>query len=439
MNLSKYVSDVNKVFEDKNEIVLASKTELQEGSSSPNHQLLDLCEQNIREECIGVYIQKARKLFDIGFYDHAVLEYWNRAMTDLKDKLTVYGLEHFPGELNLKIKTREDLDNNAKDIKIIEACHLLGIIDGEAHVFLKHCLNVRNNFSAAHDTDSPIDPIEAINLIKNCVKYVLQRDVPSPAMTITDLLKYLQSSTFEVEHFKEIVNDQSTKVVESFLRRVFNEYIDPQTTKEYRDNLKLVIGIVWGMMGDEVKSDIGQKLMQLKLEDEVDKSLYAMDFLVEVKGVKFIPMAVRKHIFTKKAKELLEAHGGTNNFYTEVTHAKELEALGFNIPEESLETYVKAIIFSYTGNSWGHSRGASPYVQAMIANLTTKGVEIFLDKLEADTSYAWHFSSGRPIKRFKEVLEILKGKSNLLPKHKTKIDYYLKLKSLRDHFSSMIE
>ncbi|MEW4226409.1 hypothetical protein [Rossellomorea marisflavi] len=427
------------MFEERNEIILAEKTDIQEGSTNPNHQLLSLCEQNIREECNGVYIKKARTLFDIGFYDHAVLEYWNRAMTDLKDKLTVYGLEHFPGELNLKIKTREDLDNNAKDIRIIEACHLLGIIDGEALVFLKHCLNVRNNFSAAHDTDSPIDPIEAINLIKNCVKYVLQRDVPSPAMTITDLLKYLQTSTFEVEHFEEIVKDQSTKVVESFARRVFNEYIDPQTTKEYRDNLKSVIGIVWGMLGDEVKSELGQKLMQLKLEDEVDKSLYAMDFLIQVQGVKFIPMAVRKHIFTKKAKELLEAHTGANNFYTEVTHAKELEALGFIVPEESLETYVKAIIFSYTGNPWGNSRGASPYVQAMIANLSTKGIEILLDKLETDTSYAWHFSSGRPIKRFKEVLDILQGKSNLLPKHKAKIDYLLKVKSLRTHFSTIIE
>lgn len=66
----------------------------------------------------------------------------------------------------------------------------MGIIDNEAHIFLNHCLNVRNNFTAAHDTESPIDSLEALNLIKNCVKYVLQRDVPSPAMTINDLLKY---------------------------------------------------------------------------------------------------------------------------------------------------------------------------------------------------------------------------------------------------------
>ncbi|WP_343816466.1 hypothetical protein, partial [Virgibacillus siamensis] len=258
------------------------------------------------------------------------------------------GLEHFPSELNLKIKTREDI-SNIKDSQVIEGCYLLGIIDDEAYTFLKHCLAVRNNFTAAHDTESPIDPLEALNLIKNCVKYVLQRDVPSPAMTINDLLQYIQSENFDVDHFKEVIKDQSPKIIESFLRRIFSEYIDPQTTKDYRDNLKLIIKEVWDKVGEEVKSDMGQRLMQLKLEDEVDKSLYAMDFILQVKGMKYIPKTVRKHIFIKKSREFLHAHSGFNNFYTEVSHAKELEELGFNIPDEAMKAYVKAITFSYTG------------------------------------------------------------------------------------------
>ncbi|PGU24582.1 hypothetical protein COD66_29695 [Bacillus cereus] len=373
-----------------------------------------------------------------GFHDHAVLEYWNRAITDLKDKLTIYGLEHFPSELNLRVKTREDL-SNLKDSQVIEACYLIGIIDSEAHVFLKHCLNVRNNFTAAHDTESPIDPIEGLNLIKNCVKYVLQRDVPSPAMTINDLLKYIQSSNFDKENFKEVRKDQSDKVVESFLRRIFNEYINPQTTKDYIDNLKVIVEDVWKLLGEEVKSDIGQKLLQLKLEDEVDKSLYAMDLMLQVKGVKYIPMSVRKHMFIKKAKELIDAHTGFNNFYSEVPHAIELEALGYNVPDDALEIYVKEIVFSFTGNSSGYSHGASSNTQRMIGNLTTKGVEQFLIALKKDSVYAWHFTSNEPIKGLVKVFELLKGKSNLLPRHKTAIEEYLKMKSLRDHYMKIID
>lgn len=426
------------MFEDKRELKVITGKEISEINDNPSYQMLSVFEQNVREDCQGKYMSKARTLFEIGFYDHAVLEYWNRAMTDLKDKLTIYGLEHFPSELNKKIKTRDDLAS-VRDSTIIEACQLLGIIDQEAYVFLTHCLNIRNNFSAAHDTENPIDPFEALNLIKNCVKYVLQRDVPAPAMTINDLFKYIQSENFEVEHFEEVVKDQSPKVVESFIRRIFSEYIDPQTTKEYRDNLKLIIQFVWEMIGEELKSEIGQKLMQLKLEDEVDKSLYAMDFILEVKGMKYIPLAVKKHIFTKKSKELIDAHNGMNNFYTETTHAKELDALGYSVPDEALDTYVQAITFSFTGNTWGNSHGAYPYVLSMIENLSTKGVEAFLQALEGDSGFAWHFTSREPVKRLVLLLEVLKGKSNLLPKHKTKIEQYLKMKSLREHFLKITE
>lgn len=425
------------MFEDEKDMIIPVKGEVMDASSNPQHQLLSLCEQSVREDCRGQYMDKARTLFNIGFYDHAVLEYWNRGITDLKDKLTIYGLEHFPSEFNVKVKTRTDL-LNVKDSVIIDACQALGIIDDEAHVFLKHCLNVRNNFTAAHDTNTPIDPIESINLIKNCIKYVLQRDLPSPAMTINDFINYIQSNNFDPTHFEETIKHQSSKVIESFLRRIFNEYIESQTLKDYRDNLKLIVKIVWNIVGEEIKSEIGQKLVHLKLENEVDKSLYALDFMLQVGGIKYIPMAVRKHIFTKKSKELMDAHHGMNNFYTEVTHARELEALGYNIPDESMESYVTAITFSFTGNSWGHSIDASSYNKAMFSNLSTKGVEKFLESLENDSAYTWHFTSRAPVKRLVELLKILEEKSNLLPKHKTKIAEFLKQKSLRDYFLTKI-
>jgi len=159
-------------------------------------------------------------------------------------------------------------------------------------------------------------------------------------MTINDFINYIQSNNFDPTHLEETIKHQSSKVIESFLRRIFNEYIESQTLKDYRDNLKLIVKIVWNIVGEEIKSEIGQKLVHLKLENEVDKSLYALDFMLQVGGIKYIPMAVRKHIFTKKSKELMDAHHGMNNFYTEVTHARELEALGYNVPDESMESYV---------------------------------------------------------------------------------------------------
>lgn len=223
------------------------------------------------------------------------------------------------------------------------------------------------------------------------------------------------------------------------MRRIFNEYTNPETQKDYRDNLKVIVKHVWDLVGDEVKSDIGQKLLQLKLEDKVDMSLYANDFIIKVKGIKYVPSSVRKHMFIKKAKEFLVAHDGYNNFYTEVPHAVELEELGYDVPDDALEIYVKAIIFSYAGNSYGYSHDASPNNKRMIENLSTKGVEQLLNSLSNNKEYAWHFTSNAPINRLKEVLEMLRGKSNLLPKHKTAIEKILKVKLLRKYFMDMTE
>jgi len=57
----------------------------------------------------------------------------------------------------------------------------------------------------------------------------------------------------------------------------------------------------------------------------------------------------------------------------------------------------------------------------MFSNLSTKGVEKFLESLENDSAYTCHFTSRAPVKRLIELLKILEEKSNLLPKHKTKI------------------
>src|SRR5699024_7858219 len=160
---------------------------------------------------------------------------------------------------------------------------------------------------------------------------------------------------------------------------------------------------------------------------------------LQVQGIKYIPQTVRKHIFIKKSNELLEAHRGMNNFYTEIIHAKELKELGFNIPDESMPAYIQAVTFSYTGNTWGTSDGAHPYNQSMIENLSTKGIEVLLESLEKDVSYAWHFTNEKSIKMLINLLEILKDKYNLLPKHKTKIESFLKMQSIKNYFTEKLD
>lgn len=415
------------------EILAPNNTMLQTVPRDFSEPVLGDIEEAIRPDCRGEYSKTARDLYELGYYRHAVLEYWNRAMSDLKDKLVTYGLQHLPKELGIKVRSKEDF-LKVVDSKIIEASHRLGLIDGEAYLFLTHGLNVRNSFTAAHDTKSPIDAMEALNFIKNCVKYVLQRNLPSPAMNIKDIMAAIQSESFDTDNLIDIINDQSPSIVDSLLTRIFDEYTTLWTSDSERDNFDTIIKVIWEKVDDKSKQQIGQKFAEFKIEGEVDKSLLAMNFILVVGGMNFVPHYIKKTIFQKASTALIRAHHGPNNFYNEPSFAENLRNLGYDIPKDSLSSYVKAVTFSFCGNYYGVSDRALMHNTEMLKNFSANCVERLLHDLSNDKDYALKFVSENPCGRLKELFKILLEKKNVTVRQREALENYKNNPNLRSHF-----
>jgi hypothetical protein len=177
----------------------------------------------IRPECRGLYIEKAQRAAGVGLWDSVMLYFWNEAMHDLRRKVVAYGIEYFPS--TQKLSDQDSLREDINDYELIEGCFQLGIISKEAWFFLQQCRDIRNQYTAAHLSDSQIDMMEALNFIKNCVKYVLTHELPSPGFSIRDFMVRLSNHDVSdmIAEIEMGINDQAPEIRKIILNRLFSE------------------------------------------------------------------------------------------------------------------------------------------------------------------------------------------------------------------------
>lgn len=396
----------------------------------------------IRPECReDLSIEKAKVAINAGLNDAAINYVWNLAIYDLQKKIHAYGIDYFASAVNWEgkeLKTVEDL-RDVKDYQIITGAFALGIIVNEAHFFLQQCREIRNNFSTAHYPMGQLDKFEAFNFIKNCVKYVLTFDPPAPGLQIKELIERLSEEELdETDDLKVILESQSSKIHGPILHSLFSNFIKNDCNPNLKHNVLLISPYLWSLVSDEVKSAIGNKFVSLRDIKGKDAANEALAFLKTVDGVEYIPESYREVIFKKHAQYLIDAHQGWNNFYTEPSYAKDLEALGSDVPITALPIYVKTVLLSFIGNSYGFSSGATNHNLKMIKGLSQSGIRMLFKLLRADIDVLMALTNPRPCARLQEFMTVIKDKT-MLPAQKKDFDFFIKASQLdmHNHFRNL--
>jgi len=391
----------------------------------------------IRKECHGPWIEKALAVWQTEAYDSAYLYFWNRAMADLRTKVMAYGKEHLEAIIKKEIQDERDLINILDDKNLIDHCFELGIISEEAWFFLHKAREIRNHYSLAHQFDAPIDPIEALNIIKNCIKYVLAHQVPSPGINLKNLLKKLQTEdvSSSISEFEATYREQSSKIVNITLNRLFDDFIKEKSNHIYINNILTLAPILWKLADSSTKSRIGRAIAKLRTEADSMTNKQALIFIKRVDGFKFVPESIRVAIFTTAAEKLYEACQGIDNFHNEPIYAKELYELGDVIPSSAIDQCTRAVFLSYIGNQYGYSWGAEYYNKQMIKSWNSQNISSLMDALDNDLIIIGRLDSEGPASRFKNVLHMIID----VPRDKRidkKIDMYEKMntKALAKHF-----
>ena len=389
----------------------------------------DLVKLAIRPDCRDEKsIEKAQKAIEVGLNDAAINYIWNLVIYDLHRKIISYGIEYFSSAINWegkKLNTIEDL-REVKDYQIISGTFSLGIIPHEAHFYLEQCREIRNNFSTAHFPMGELDKIETFNFIKNCIKYVLTYDLPAPGLQIKDLIENLSSEKLEKgEEICAIIENQSSKIHGPILHNLFSNYIKSDCNANLKYNVKMIAPSLWKIVSEDVKSSIAVKFASLREVKGKDGANEALSFLKLVNGVSYIPESYKEVIFKKHAQFLIDAHYEWNNFYNEPNFAKELDALGYEIPIASLNTYLKAVLLSYLGNYYGFSKDAQEYNEKMLLNLTQTGIRGLFRLIDQNVDIVRILSNIGPVNRLKSLMDLIKEKT-MLPEQQKIFDFITK-------------
>lgn len=371
-------------------------------------------------------LDKAKRACDAGLNDAAINYIWNLTMYDLYRKIFAYGIDYFSAAINwtgAPLRTLDDL-RDVKDYQVISGAYSLGILLPESHFYLQHCRELRNNFSTAHYPIGDIDGIELLNFIKNCIKYVLTFDLPRPGLQIRDLITQMTSEEIkDVDKMMLTIEGQALKIRSAITHSLFSLFIKQDCDKVLKGNIREIAPRIWQTLDDESRSNVAIRYTSLSDVKNDDEANEAKAFLTMVGGIGYIPEDNRTIIFNQVAQKFLDAHFGWDNFYNEPTYAKNLLALGKDVPLMSLQIYVRAIILSFVGNGYGISDAAQVYNTKMLENLSQSGVDMVFRLFEEDLDLIWAMSSLKPSARMKSLMQILKEKT-ISPEHEIMFKFY---------------
>ena len=189
----------------------------------------------IRPDCRDdLCLEKAKTALQVDLNDAAINYIWNLTIDDLYKRIKKYGIDYFASAINWNgkpLKNKEDLIE-VKDYQIINGAYALGILPDEAQFFLQQCREIRNKFSTAHYPMGELDKLETMNFIKNCIKYVLTYDLPTPGIQIKDLIARLSIDRLNKgEEITFIIENQSKRIHGVILHNLFGHFVKQDCQK----------------------------------------------------------------------------------------------------------------------------------------------------------------------------------------------------------------
>jgi hypothetical protein len=367
----------------------------------------------IRPECRGPWLDKARRALEAELYDSAMAYFWQATIAELQNMVVSYGVGYFAGRIGSdKVRDVDSLRQYVSDWQLIEGCYQLGIISREAWVKLQYCRELRNIHSPAHPIETEIDPLEALNFIKNSGRFVLSVDRPLPGLDVKVLASRIRTEDLseELDIIKEAISQLPENVHDSILNIIFTDYCSADCSPQAKANISSIAPLVWEAAPEASRVIVGERFARIYVDGTEDEKREAFAFLARVGGVDLVPSAVRRALFDRRSQNLIDSHFGWENFYNEPAPARALAELGRAVPPGAETKYVKALLLSYLGNRWGVSHAAQPCVEEMIQNLNQRSIIALWRVLDTDKDIALELAHGRPAQRVKGLCDLLESR-----------------------------
>lgn len=194
-------------------------------------------------------------------------------------------------------------------------------------------------------------------------------DKPSnSAITVRKLIENVKKADSRLDpvilsSFQIAIKDLSTNMASNLITSLFGIFVSPKSATIVRTNALEVSKIVWGYCRTETKYDLGEKVDIYRNNLDEEKAKVAESFFEECDGLQYLSLNTRILQISALCDELLAAHTGYNNYYSEPQYAKSIMnyiKVAEDIPEERMEKIINTFLSCRIGREVTYCHGVSP-------------------------------------------------------------------------------
>lgn len=273
---------------------------------------------------------------------------------------------------------------------------------------------MRNYASAAHPNQNEIGSMQLLGWVQTCIKEVITLPETTVVAEIRRLLHNIRTIRLNAHRAREITNffddlppDQADNLGAGF----FGIYTKTDSTTQTRDNVRLLLPDLWDLLSEPQRHQFGVKFSRFMANGDQIQADLARELLDSVDAEAYLPEEVRVADIAGAVDELLTAHRGIDNFYSEPARARALEGLIGDrpVPDQVRGEYVNAVIEAFLTNGHGVAWNAEPSYRRMIANFEPREAEIALLSF-TKTRIASRLQLSLAAEKFSELLDMIEPK-----------------------------
>ncbi|WP_411847430.1 hypothetical protein AAFN60_08920 [Roseibacillus persicicus] len=323
-------------------------------------------------------------------YEMGVNYLWIKSMAALKRELGTLGVEFLAEMLG---RTDVDEDDDVQDLlsekDALRLAEELGMISSTEALRLRQTQELishfaKNEFGDPGYSAEEMDEVEAARALKACIKNIVGKphiEVAHRFVTFReDLLK------------KQLSDDDGTidliRASPYFFRKLTISILLSAIKGSTGASLEIALGNLnaalphlWDTVRETEKWQVGHTYSEVYAAGNSSATQGVKKALLKVRGFDFVPENLRSDTFAKAAQEILRAHDGMNNFYTEGPAVRAFEKLGTIIPAPALAPCTTALLSVILGNFYGTSHAAEPVARAILKKYSVDRWEYYLNQV----------------------------------------------------------
>lgn len=366
----------------------------------------------------SAYLSKFMAAVAAGLFDAALNYLWDETVSSVRAKAAAYDLNYFfdqaspPGsELRSKLQGPDDM-RLIDDQKLLLAANRIGLISDLGLQQLDLVRYMRNHASAAHPNHVTLRAPQLVGYLDACINEVINLPLAPSVLQVRLLLTKIKAAPIEQSTaavtgggFEEMPREQA----DNLALGLFGIYTRPGADTYVLENIRLLLPYLWDHVSEEARKQFGTKARGFGVNQQVDESALAYEFLESVGGQSYLPDDLRIPAIDAALDAVLAAHHSWSNFAAEGPPVRELGRLVGDepkVPRAIQEKYATVLVYVFLTNGSGVSWSADPAYRELIGKFTTRESAFALNSI-TNRAVVNRLHSSLAKEKFKELLAIL--------------------------------